>query len=117
MKEKAATLLPPQLDYWVAKAEKIFFMRDSGGHVFEIDQSGNVYARTGGDRMYYYQPSSEWRLGGPLIDRHEISVQKVGSAWVADRGREFSATGDTALIAAMRVRVILAFGETLEDDG
>lgn len=116
MKEETATLLPPQLDYWVAKAEKIFYMRDSGGQVFEIDREGHVLAKPGPDRMYYYQPSSDWRLGGPLIDKHGISVQKGGQGWVADRSREFFATGDTALIAAMRVRVMIAYGETVEDD-
>lgn len=117
MKTRTSTLLPPELDYWVAKAENVFYMRDNTGHVFEIDQHRHVIAKPGPERMYYYQPSADWRLGGPIIDKHDISVQKSGSGWIADRNRECTASGDTALIAAMRVRVMMAYGDSVEDDG
>jgi len=65
-----------------------------------------------------YRPSTDWRFGGPLIEKHHITVFNEGSEWRAGMNADlasshgagvlrldFEATGDTALQAAMRCLV------------
>lgn len=108
-------LLPPELDYWVARAEGIFFLRGTDGQTYEIDPQGTIYVATQPGRSFRYAPSSDWRLAGPIIVRHRISIQAAGEVWVADCDRQHLAIASQPLIAAMRVRVALAFGAHVED--
>ncbi|MBS1190621.1 MAG: hypothetical protein H6R10_2413 [Rhodocyclaceae bacterium] len=109
-------LLPPELDYWVAKAEDIFFFQADDGRTYEIDAQGSIRVASTPERSYLYAPSSDWRIAGPIILRHRISLQACGDVWIADCGRRHVAIADNPLVAAMRVRVMLAFGQAVGED-
>lgn len=114
--KSVATLMPPELDYWVARAEGIFFLRGTDGSTYQIDPQGTIYIETRPERSYRYTPSSDWRLAGPIIQQQRISLQAAGEFWIADCGREHFAMASQPLIAAMRVRVALAFGDNVNDE-
>jgi hypothetical protein len=77
------------------------------------------------DRRYYYsqewKPSIDWSQGGPIIERDEICLQKVGlfgeeeefGPWAASIA-ENSGYGPTPLIAAMRCEVAFRLGDEVE---
>lgn len=51
--------------------------------------------------FHVFNPSHDWRDGGPLIERERISLTERVDHWVADV-RGASEIGPTPLIAAMR---------------
>lgn len=70
-------------------------------------------------------PSTDWDVGGPIIDREEISVVRgvSDSCWVAGTqyfhqggftGRGYG-EGSTAIIAAMRALVASKFGDEVPE--
>lgn len=83
-----------------------------------------------------YKPSSDWRRGGPIIEREKISVYEQNDGWVAGYGIkaeegecystltgggpasiEFDGAtgyGDTPLLAAMRAYVTSKLGKEVE---
>lgn len=93
------------LDLYVAEAE--------GGTYLRTEEN-IVYRKTESGRTFLYRPSVDWRSGGPIIERCGISLHKTSEGWNADSTQGAMAKGPTALIAAMRVRVIMAFGYVLE---
>jgi hypothetical protein len=109
-------LTTQELDYLVAKAEGIMYFRDTHGNVLEIGEDKQVYVKTKDLRMFAYQPSRNWRQGGPIIEKNNISLQKLGSKWVADIDRDATAMGNHALSAAMRALVRLKYGDKVEID-
>lgn len=109
-------LMPPELDYWVAKAEGIFFLRGNAGETYQIDPEHKIYVSSHPERSYRYAPSSDWRIAGPIILRHRISLQVYGDGWIADSERQHWSIASHPLLAAMRVRVMLAFGPKVRDD-
>lgn len=116
MLKSILTLTPDELDFAVAKAERLFYMRDSDGQVFEFGDSGKVTAKAPppSGRMFLYIPTRDWRQAGPIIERLGISLQKIEHSWIADIGRETMATGASPLEAAMRARVMAAFGREID---
>ena len=116
MKKSVSDLSNIELDYMVARANHVLYMRDTEGRVLEIDNERRVYTHTTDARMYAYTPTTEWRQGGPLIDKFGISVQRTGSVWTADIDRVTVAVGPTPLIAAMRALVTLKLGAMVEID-
>ena len=62
--------------------------------------------------------STDWTQGGPIIEREEISMQKVGvTQWKASTGYADSLAvgyGPTPLIAAMRCFVASKLGDDIE---
>lgn len=67
----------------------------------------------------YFEPSTDWSKGGPLIERERISIRvdTRGGNWVAffDGARATSRQkGESALIAAMRAYVSHKLGEEVE---
>lgn len=121
---KASEATGGVLDWLVAKAAS----RD----VSIIDGSDGCKALVRGKNVRAGQPwspSSNWSQGGPLIDRHRVSVSpisvEVGSyafrmagcveCWKADKAYSGAGTlyGPTTLIAAMRAIVVSELGETV----
>jgi hypothetical protein len=83
------------LDAAVAKAHGIdvVIAEDNGEMVcFSVDAWGR------------FQPSSDWRDGGPIIEHEGISLQPINDGWEASTVGmgDWSRTGKTPLIAAMR---------------
>lgn len=63
----------------------------------------------------FFSPRLEWAQGGPIIDREEIQIVRVGDVWEAwvDTDGVFC-QGPTPLIAAMRCYVASKLGEEIE---
>lgn len=109
---KVSELSGEALDYWVARAEGIEHPRAlremAPGFVMvpyesEDDQGPITHYRA-------FEPSSNWSDGGPIIDRHRISIVERGDRWFADT-RGASETGGSPLEAAMRAFVAREFGD------
>ena len=111
---RVADLEGQTLDLWAARAEGIEYWIERSSVDWE------VCADTGNDRSDRYSPSTDWALGGLIIERERIEIGRptkgpdVGkwSAWIGD---EFSGYGETALVAAMRAYVVSKFGEEVEE--
>jgi hypothetical protein len=61
-------------------------------------------------------PSTDWSLGGPIIEREGISLYRSGN-WLAEyviTGAIVFAEGDTPLVAAMRCYVESKMGDEIE---
>jgi hypothetical protein len=112
---KVAELEGALLDAWVARAE--------GYNVVPAtcDPQG-CWVEDGGD-PFPYRPSTDWRQGGPIIERERIHLIRdlrderwLASArviWLPDH--DDFVEGDTALIAAMRAFVASKFGDEVPD--
>lgn len=130
---KVADLTGALLDATVAKAE----WPDREIEIQEYNAGGMFAGVMGLDEPEYfgeYHPSTDWSVGGPIIERERIAlIMQTGlwRAWMVDpesRGDGnnpdywlFEAvdstahgSGDTPLIAAMRAYVASKFGETVE---
>ena len=114
---KTHNLTGPALDWAVAKCE---------GHIHARRVVVDFKYRSGEDPVrwepvldtYYssaYSPSTDWAMGGPIIEREGITVQRVtGALWDAYCQRIHRADGPTPLIAAMRCYVASVLGDTVE---
>ena len=80
---------------------------------------GWSYDNEGRDSIIEYSPSTNWLLGGPIIEREKI---RLDTTWNCEDGY-WSARmdtvggwwlGDTPLIAAMRCYVVSRLGDTVE---
>lgn len=116
-KIKVSELSGAALDWAVAKCE--------GFKADQIKANGPVHLfKTVGYAPIPYQPSIDWNLAGPIIDRECIGLQpnlgEIGNFraviyYVPSPGVEkFFAEGPTMLIAAMRCYVASKLGETVE---
>lgn len=75
---KVSELEGSELDYWVAKAEHQNVIIRNGRPVFEFDFDPERHAQEHvfGKVMkqyVWYQPSTDWAQGGPLIEKYKIS--------------------------------------------
>lgn len=66
-----------------------------------------------------YWPSTDWGVGGPIIEREKISVCAGMQSWFATdelyaRENSFGERGPTPLIAAMRCYVTSKVGDEIE---
>jgi hypothetical protein len=69
------------------------------------------------ERQCYWNPSTEWALGGPIIEREKISIDRetLANQWLAcPYGTRTARSGPTPLIAAMRCYVASKLGDTVE---
>lgn len=129
---KTSELTGALLDYWVAKA-------DSKGSGMRWEQHGSDWigfgrigsspefacwivtdASTLHDRATlrdsylsarFYSPSTDWSLGGPIIERERINItERDGGAWQAHYSGSWAKHGPTPLVAVMRAYVASKFG-------
>ena len=105
---KTAELTGPALDWAVEECEFV-------GTPPIKEVSGVLYTIEG----YYWNPSTDWALGGPIIEREGITIARRGkysySAWGAVLNDfEFDEEGPTPLIAAMRCYVASKLGDEVE---
>ena len=60
----------------------------------------------------YFHPSTDWAIGGPIIEREGIGLWKDIGTWIANKqGIAYEVKGDTPLISAMRCHVLCKLGE------
>jgi hypothetical protein len=112
MKYKVSELEGALLDAAVAKAEGI-----------EVVETGPSLTRWSQDRGCWrgWNPSTDWRDGGPLIERERIKLlppQADRGRWLAEcfQGKPHFgwAEADAPLIAAMRAYVASKLGDEVE---
>jgi hypothetical protein len=107
---KTAELTGAALDWAVAKCEKPEW----------LGNQAEVYVLKAG-----FHPSTDWAQGGPIIEREEISMAKVGRSvddviaphpegWAAHIDGAHTCYGTTPLIAAMRCYVASKLGDEVE---
>lgn len=65
--------------------------------------------------VQFFNPSTNWNQGGPLIERAEITIQQSPErdCWMAHKNGPAS-EGPTPLIAAMRCYVASKLGDTID---
>lgn len=107
MKLKTSELTGAALDWAVAEAKGV-----------PIYRRGMTMTRMDMDGQHYWQPSTDWHQGGPIIEWENIELAyRVGVHWIATRV-EGSAicemTGPTQLVAAMRCYVKSQFGDEVD---
>lgn len=113
---KVDDLAGSELDYFVARAEEIFYVRMEDGFIIRVTEDNRLYyTRTDGS-SYPYAPSIDWRQGGAIIQNAGISVEKTTQGWQAHYNGTYVSRGDTVLEAAMRTRVKMKFGDMVEAD-
>jgi len=61
-----------------------------------------------------YSPSTDWQIGGPIIEREKITLEWTGENWMAYIRHDEEFFGATPLIAAMRCFVASRLGDTVE---
>jgi hypothetical protein len=110
---RTAELTGTALDWAVAKCEGVALL-DPHNNEWELcwtllgDNSGN-----------YYQPSTDWAQGGPILEREGIEIRRSFNsehgAWQAIRHQfKNNTSGPTPLIAAMRCYVASKLGDEVE---
>jgi hypothetical protein len=107
-KVKVSELSGTALDWAVAKCEKKAIL---------IDQHGDVSCFDRND-WFYYKPSTNWAISGPIIEREKIGVAcpSTGDFWDARYPviPLVYIRGETPLIAAMRCYVASKLGDEIE---
>jgi len=95
---KTSELIGSALDYAVAQCAGIE----------TTNYSGALVIRTDGD---WWQPSTDWEQGGPIIEREKITIEWTGEDWMAYIWHDHEWFGPTPLIAAMRCFVASKLGD------
>ena len=100
MKIKTSELTGQALDWAVCKAK--------GEYQCPVDEYTAVWMT---NRRY----STDWLLGGPIIERERLCVYDIGGdEWGCDDNLIPRSTGPTPLIAAMRCYVASKLGDEVE---
>ena len=115
---KTSELTGSALDWAVAKAKG-----NKYGSVTFDPYTKRVYQTLGLMQVGYdFRPSTNWKTGGPIIEREGISVKNLYllEAWVAKPKptikvvKPVGTLGQTPLIAAMRCYVASKLGDEVE---
>ena len=118
MKNKTSDLQGSALDWAVAKAKRIEL---SHGCYNRLLVDGRMSA--GQKMLAPYNPSTDWALGGPIIEREWLDItpwpneSREDMRWHCqqhDTANDFAQYGPTPLIAAMRCFVASKLGEEVE---
>lgn len=120
---KVAELKGAELDYWVAKAEGRKPLIQWAGKSYEMCQLLDGQGDRDGPEVF---KSSDWKIGGPIIERENIAIEKHRDGWVALHNDIFEDAGglpssphcygETPLIAAMRSFVTSKYGEEVTEE-
>lgn len=110
---KTSELTGVALDWAVAKCEGVVTIRNF---------PGLAYIPKGKRSYYKYTPSTNWKQGGPILERERISVEVTcmasGFEWAARcdplEGSKYGEYGPTPLIAAMRCYVASKLGDDVD---
>jgi hypothetical protein len=114
MRHKVAELEGALLDAAVAKAENDPRISMWGAAPWIDDGTVAGHGMSGRG----YCPSTDWRDGGPIIQRERVLLEPTWGSedWMARAGDEWAsiAYANTPLVAAMRAYVSSKFGDEVE---
>lgn len=111
---KVSELNPPELDYWVAKAEGL------DPEILPGSQAGDNYPwrpfcnLKGSGR---YRPTFDWSQGGPIMEREWTNIIEVLNRWARTKPEFFAwHAPDVILKNFMRAWVASVVGEEVGED-
>lgn len=99
------------LDYWVSRVSGVNAYQLSNKDLiidFECAEYGIIT----------YNPSSSWRLAGPIIEAHRISIEWTKDGWKASKSfgeSHMYFSEKSPLVAAMRCFVASMLGSTVPE--
>ena len=110
---KTAQLEGAALDWAVAKCEGKLKTFD-----FYLHESTGAFMLESGDVSFLYSPSTQWKEGGPIIEREKMVLGYLNglacaSTFEGNRHQRME-FGTTPLIAAMRCYVASKLGDEVE---
>jgi hypothetical protein len=116
---KTADLAGEVLGWAVAKAEglDVFLAPPEYGNPWRVFAR---YRYSVTEQTKRYNPWEDWSLGGPLIEKHMVSLhcpQSADGVWAGWRitgNGEFCQAGDSPMIAACRAIVADKLGDTVQ---
>ena len=115
MKRKVSELEGALLDAAVAKAEGLRVRYDAAHELCVIYEGGDG---TGFKerRGPLYNPSSNWRDGGPIIEREWLAIRRQLTAWLGERWPDAGdlERGRELLSWMMRAYIASKLGEEVE---
>lgn len=122
---QVSELTGAELDLWVARAEGKCYTVQPGvwGNALINDLGRLSIAKNSWDCAKYFEPSKNWKDGGPIIERELIELINdrdmredgwFGCVWQARLVSGYF-DGDHPLIAGMRCYVASKFGDTVDD--
>lgn len=103
------------LDYWVAQVKGIH----THPHPNRLNDRLIIKNESTQYGFYPYEPTRSWRQAGPIIEREQISLHRIGDHWEAIKhceGRLIRFSEKSPLVAAMRCFVASKLGEVLPDE-
>lgn len=113
---KTSKMIGPALDWSVAKCEGVPLVFK--GRKWPTDGAGKFCGPFVASLCWdSYSPSTNWQMGGPLIEREGIRLHRsVTGQWWADLESDphRPVAGPTPLIAAMRCYVASRLGDTVD---
>ena len=110
---KTAELTGAALDWAVAKCEGVKLWPKPQAHGFLEVSWGEE------DGCLIYSPSTDWKTGGPIIERESINLNKehddIHAIIMEPHGHDWTEiVGSTPLIAAMRCYVASKLGDEVD---
>jgi hypothetical protein len=108
-----------QLDFWVAKAEGMNPTPGVTLHDRKFSWSAVVGLRERGPSDFRF--STDWAVGGPIIEREKIMVAWNDGHWIAGVTAHVESNGGvihkgpTPLVAAMRAYVAAKLGTEIQN--
>ena len=112
---KTNELTGAALDWAVAKCEGIEINIDN---LYDPPTKAGAVLRYGqddGDVECFFEPSTDWSQGGPIIERERLDIYGYdGENWCANDNLRATQYGPTPLIAAMRCYVASKLGDEVE---
>lgn len=112
MKHQVSTLTGALLDAAVAKAEDRFDVQLNGDELAFYAREGDPEYTSPGEGAYF-EPSSNWGEGGPIIERKQIVISWHNNRPIAACGQHVHFGGDL-LTVAMRSYVASVYGDEVE---
>ena len=62
----------------------------------------------------WWCPSTDWKQGGPIIERRKITIEWTGEDWMAYIWHDAEYFGPSPLVAAMRCYVASKLGDNID---
>jgi len=114
MKKLVNELIEREINYWVAKCECLNNPIIRNNTVYITCHDANVKA---GLCDVEFDPCNNPVQSWSIIEREKITIYPYNGMWVAlslKKGKRIY--GDTSLIAAMRCRIAMVYGDSVEVD-